>query len=154
MHKIKKLKENLLEELGEYSDKKGFDMNDLACIKQIASAVDHMCNIVKDAEEEEYSERSYRSGRSYRRSYDDGMSRGRSYGMDDDYDERSYEGGSSYARGRGRSARRDSMGRYSGEDYSGDPEEIARHIRTIAMSAEDDDIRNELERLAKKIPKM
>jgi hypothetical protein len=31
----------------------------------------------------------------------------------DDYDDYSYEGGSSYARGRGRNARRDSMGRYS-----------------------------------------
>lgn len=40
---------------------------------------------------------------------------------DDDYDDYSYEGGSSYARGRGRNARRDSMGRYSrdGGSYRG-----------------------------------
>lgn len=40
----------------------------------------------------------------------------------DDYDDYSYEGGSSYARGRGRNARRDSMGRYSregGNSYRG-----------------------------------
>lgn len=145
MHKIMKLKENLLEELGEYSGKKEYSMDDLVSIKYLASAIDHMCNVVKDAEEEEYSNRSYRSGRSYedgmsRRSYDDGMSRD------------SYDGRMSSARGR-RNAPRDGMGRYSGDGYSR-AEDMAVKIRDLMRDAPDDETRNELHRLADRFATM
>ena len=75
MHKIMQLKEELLEELKEYAGRKK-TKDDLVCIKYLASSCDHLCNIVKDAEEEEdygpMSRRSYES--SGRRSYDSGMS--------------------------------------------------------------------------------
>ena len=74
-----------------------------------------LMDIVKDAhciwqyedEESEYSE----EGRSYDGSYARG---GRGY-RGGRYAYESYDDGMSYARGRGRNARRDSMGRYSRE---------------------------------------
>lgn len=148
MHKITKLKESLLEELGEYSGKKGLNMDDLLTIKYLTSSIDHMCNIVKDAEEEEeYSRRSYRTSR---RSYDDGMPE-RSYDDGESYgDGEGYEGGSSGARGRGRSYKRDSMGRYARDGYSGD-EEIAKRMRKLALQSDDENISRELEKLAGKM---
>lgn len=71
-------------------------------------------------------------------SYDDGGS----------YDGgRSYRGGSSYARGRGRNARRDSMGRYSRDGrsygYSRDDakEELMEHLREMKKMAKDEETR-------------
>lgn len=71
-------------------------------------------------------------------SYDDGGS----------YDSgRSYRGGSSYARGRGRNARRDSMGRYSRDGrsygYSRDDakEELMEHLREMKRMAKDEETR-------------
>lgn len=103
MHKIKELKEELLDELEGFAGKSK-TKDDLVCIKYLASACDHLCNIVMGAEEEEYSRMS-------RRSYADGM--GGSSGR------RSYDGGGSYRRGR------DSMGRYTsrGRSWSEGPDE-------------------------------
>ena len=91
MHELHELKEKLIRELEDYSQNGKFSKEDVEAIKYMASAVDHLCNIM---EETEYSQRG-----GYSRT-DDGMTYC------------SYEGGS-YARGRGRNARRDSMGRYS-----------------------------------------
>lgn len=95
MHELVELKEKLIRELEDYSQNGKFSKEDVEAIKYMASAVDHLCNIVEGAE---YSQRG---GNSRNYSYERG---GNTY--------RSYEGGS-YARGRGRNARRDSMGRYS-----------------------------------------
>lgn len=80
----------------------------------------------------DYSERYSRDG-SYRRGY----SRD-SYG---------------YARGgRGRNARRDSMGRYSNRDgYSRDGGDLADELRELMDSAPDDQTRQEMMRLVQKI---
>lgn len=91
MHELYELKDKLIKELEDYSQNGKFSKEDVEVIKYMASAVDHLCNIM---EEKEYSQRG-------------GYSR-----MDDGTIYRSYEGGS-YASGRGRNARRDSMGRYS-----------------------------------------
>lgn len=68
---------------------------------------------------------------------------------------RSYDGGSSYARGRGRNARRDSMGRYSraGRDgmsrmYSRDgKEEYLENLREMMEDAPDEQTRMSLKRM-------
>jgi len=96
MHELVELKEKLIRELEDYSQNGKFSKEDVEAIKYMASAVDHLCNIVEGAE---YSQRGGNS-RNYGYAYERG---GNTY--------RSYEGRGSYARGR--NARRDSMGRYS-----------------------------------------
>lgn len=95
-----------------------------------------------EAEDEDggYSERgysrnmdggsSYRSGRSYR-------------------DGRTYPHmGGSYARGRGRNARRDSMGRYSSHDG------VAEELRSLMGSVQDESVRRDMQRLVEKVEGM
>ena len=95
MHKLYELKEKLMRELEDYSENGKFSKEDVEAIKYITSAIDHICNIMEDADEEGYS------GGMGGRSYADGR-----------------RGNRSYARGRGGNARRDSRGRYSSEGYS------------------------------------
>lgn len=115
-----------------------------------------LMDIVKDAhciwqyedEESEYSE----EGRSYDGSYARG---GRNYrGGRYNYD--SYDDGMSYARGRGRNARRDSMGRYSRESYRGSyergysrdgKEEYKEQLRTMMEDAPDEQTRQSIKRM-------
>lgn len=99
MHKLYELKEKLMKELEDYSENGKFSKDDVESIKYITSAIDHICNIMEDADEEEYN---MAGGM-----YDGGTMGGRSYARR--YMPRSY------ARGRGRNAKRDSMGRYSRE---------------------------------------
>ena len=95
MHKLYELKEKLMRELEDYSENGKFSKEDVEAIKYITSAIDHICNIMEDADEEGYSGDMMRMG-------------GRRAGR----------GSRSYARGRGGDARRDSRGRYSSEGYS------------------------------------
>lgn len=131
MDKLYNLKERLIKELEGYAGKSAWNASDLDIIKKTASAVDHLCNIIKACEEEE-------SGYS---------SRGYAYGMD-----HSVEPGRdmSYARGR-RNAPRDSMGRYSGEmGYSrhGDPTD---QLRELMDQAPDEQTRRDLERVLRRM---
>lgn len=98
MHKLYELKDKLMRELEDYSKNGKFSKEDVEAIKYITSAIDHICNIMADADEEGYSGDMMRMGG---RSYVDGR-----------------RGSRSYARGRGGNARRDSRGRYSSEGYS------------------------------------
>lgn len=121
MHKLYDLKEKLIGELEDYSENGKYSKEDVEAIKYMASAVDHICNICNDVEEDEYSMRggmSYNDGISNRGGY----SR-RSYSRND---------GSSYARGR--YAQRDSRGRYSGAD--GDVEDIKRDVQKLMEKVE------------------
>lgn len=113
MHELMELKKKLIRELEEYSQNGKFSKEDVETIKYMASAVDHLCNILMD-EDGEYSNRG------------DGYSN-RNNGISRDY------GGGSYARGRGRNARRDSMGRYSNEGYSRTDgvEELVDNVRNM-----------------------
>ena len=67
MHKLYELKDKLLKELEEYSQNGKYSKEDVETIKYMASAVDHICNIVERAEDDEYSSR----GGSY--AYDGGQ---------------------------------------------------------------------------------
>lgn len=75
--------------------------------------------------------------------------------------------GNSYARGRGRNAKRDSMGRYSRErggnysrergysrNYSMDGEEMVDELRNLMENAPDDRTRMEFEKMISKMEQM
>ena len=124
MHKLYDLKEKLIGELEDYSENGKYSKEDVEAIKYMASAVDHICNIVKDAEEEDgYSGRMYPDGMggSYRGYSRDNGRMGRN--------------GYSMARGR-MNARRDSMGRYSGADGMEDMETVKTEVRRLAEKIE------------------
>ena len=107
MHYMHDLKDLLCAELEDYAEKGKksgkMSMGDLDSIHKLTDTVKNILKIDILEEESGYSEDGayMGEGRIYGTSYDDGMRRG---------------GGYSYARGRGRYAKRDSMGRYSRDD--------------------------------------
>lgn len=130
MHKLYELKESLCKELENYAGK-SISIASLKEIDLFAHAIKNICKIIEAKAMEEYSEGyaraaggsyrggsyqggsyrggSYAQGGSYRGSYDESMESR----WEDPREQSSYD--DSYARGRGRGARRDSMGRYSSE---------------------------------------
>lgn len=104
MHEIYALKDMLMQELEEYGRKGEMSAGTLEIVDKLAHAIKNLCKIIEAAEEEEeYSS----AGGSYERG-------GNSYARGGSGGGGSYR--NSYARGRGRNARRDSMGRYSSEN--------------------------------------
>ena len=109
MHYMHDLKDLLCAELEDYAEngkKSGkMSMGDLDSIHKLTDTVKNILKIDMLEDETGYSEDGayMGEGRIYGTSYDDGMRRGVGY---------------SYARGRGRYAKRDSMGRYSRDDGS------------------------------------
>ena len=107
MHYMHDLKDLLCAELEDYAEKGKksgkMSMGDLDSIHKLTDTVKNILKIDLLESEEGYSEDGHYmgEGRIYGTSYDDGMRRGVGY---------------SYARGRGRHAKRDSMGRYSRDD--------------------------------------
>ncbi len=107
MHYMHDLKDLLCAELEDYAEKGKksgkMSMGDLDSIHKLTDTVKNILKIDMLEDEPGYSEDGayMGEGRIYGTSYDDGMCRGAGY---------------SYARGRGRYAKRDSMGRYSRDD--------------------------------------
>lgn len=107
MHYMEDLKDLLCAELEDYAEKGKksgkMSMGDLDSIHKLTDTVKNILKIDMLEDESGYSEDGayMGEGRIYGTSYDDGMRRGAGY---------------SYARGRGRYAKRDSMGRYSRDD--------------------------------------
>lgn len=107
MHYMHDLKDLLCAELEDYAEKGKksgkMSMGDLDSIHKLTDTVKNILKIDMLEDETGYSEDGayMGEGRIYGTSYDDEMRRG---------------GGYSYARGRGRYAKRDSMGRYSRDD--------------------------------------
>ena len=107
MHYMHDLKDLLCAELEDYAEKGKksgkMSMGDLDSIHKLTDTVKNILKIDMLENESGYSEDGayMGEGRIYGTSYDDGMRRGVGY---------------SYARGRGRYAKRDSMGRYSRDD--------------------------------------
>ena len=104
MHYMHDLKDLLCAELEDYAEKGKksgkMSMGDLDSIHKLTDTVKNILKIDMLEEESGYSEDGYYMGE------------GRIYGTS--YD--GYDRGASYARGRGRYAKRDSMGRYSRDD--------------------------------------
>jgi hypothetical protein len=144
MHKLYELKDKLIGELEDYSENGKYSKEDVEAIKYMASAVDHICNIMEDVGAEE----GYSGEGGMNRTTTRIGNRGGSY-------RGGYEGGMSYARGRGRNARRDSRGRYSSEyGYSRAAEDMASQLREMAQDAPDEQSRMDIERLAKRMESM
>ena len=130
MHKLYELKENLMRELEDYSENKKYSKDDVESIKYMASAVDHLCNIMEGSEEG-YSGRGY-SNTPY---------------MDTGYS-------NAYSRARGRmNARRDSMGRYS-RGYSMADEHMMTELRGLMEDAPDERTRQEFQSFISKLESM
>lgn len=107
MHYMHDLKDLLCAELEDYAEKGKksgkMSMGDLESIHKLTDTVKNILKIDALSDDLGYSEDGayMGEGRIYGTSYDDDMRRGVGY---------------SYARGRGRYAKRDSMGRYSRDD--------------------------------------
>lgn len=131
MHKIYELKEKLMNELEDYSQNGKYSKDDVEAIKYITSSIDHICNILERADEEEYSF-AMEGGR--------GGNRG---------------GGSyAYARGRGSNAKRDSRGRYSNEGGYSRNDEMMMRLREMMNDAPDETTRQEFKRFMNKLEMM
>lgn len=143
MHELYELKEKLCRELEEYG-KKDLSAGGLEVVDKLAHTVKNLDKIIENYEESEYSGNMGNMGGSYARGGRD--YRGGSY---------RYDGGMSYARGRGRNARRDSMGRYSSErGYSRDAQDMADQLRDLMEDAPDETVRRDIERLLRKVEQM
>ena len=116
MHKLYELKDKLVDELESYVENGKITPTAAEEIKVLSASIDHICNICKDAEDDEYSSRMYPYG----------MNSYRGYARED-------RGGYSNARGR-MNAQRDSRGRYSGAD--GDVEDIKRDMQRLMDKVE------------------
>lgn len=121
MDKLYELKDKLMKELEDYSQNGKFSKEDVESIKYMASAVDHLCNIMED--EEGYSGRYPYMGGVYSDGRMDGRSSRRSY-------------------------KRDSMGRYS-RGYSRN--DLADKMRELMDEASDDRTRQEIQRMVDKL---
>lgn len=136
MHKLYDLKEKLIKELEGYADNGKYSKEDVEAIKYMASAVDHLCNIVEEMDDE-YSN-AYYGGRGGNRS---GMPGG------------SYESYRSYARGRRGNVRRDAMGRYSSEgNYS--RADVMSQLEDLMEQAPDERTRQEMQKFLTKMESM
>lgn len=166
MHKLMEYICNELEELERKADKEGklsaaeIEYGDmLAHFKKNLLRADELW---EDSEYSEASGRNYYSrarggnqgggrggqggggGRSSRGSYE-----GRYARNENAYEDGSFEGGTSMARGRGRNARRDSMGR-----YSRDKSDMIEDLQELMEDAPDDRTRQEFQRFITKMEQM
>ena len=126
MHALYELKDMLCKELEEYGKKGELTAGSLDVIDKLAHATKNLDKIIKEHEEEEYSNR----------------------GMNDV----SYRG-ASYARGRGSNVRRDSRGRYSREGYSR-AENMVDELHDLMEDAPNEHIKQEMRRLITKVEEM
>lgn len=141
MHELYELKEKLCRELKKYSNEE-VTTNSLEVVDKLSHAIKNIDKIIEKYEEEEGGSYGYNS---YDNSYRGGGRGNRG----------SYNYGS-YGRGRGRNAKRDSMGRYAsnnGEGYSRNAD-IASELRELMMDAPDEQTRMEYQRVISKLEQM
>lgn len=128
MHELYELKEKLMKELEEYG-KQELTAGSLEVVDKLSHSIKNICKIIESYEMEEGQ--SMRGGGN-RYAYEGGQGGGNRYSREGN--RYAYEGGGSYARGRGRNAKRDSMGRYSAEGgYSRTDgvEELVENVREM-----------------------
>ena len=139
MHELYELKEKLCKELKKYSGEE-VTTNSLEVIDKLSHAIKNIDKIIEKYEEEEGNSYGYNS-------YDGSYRNGRSY-------RGSYNNGNSYARGRGRNAKRDSMGRYSSDNGYSRNGDIASELRELMMDAPDEQTRMEYQKVINKLEQM
>ena len=124
MHELYELKEMLCKELKEYGKKDKLDMSSLEIVDKLSESMWRICRIIDrlEMDEPEYSNR-YSGNNPYMHmpnmSYD----------------------GNSYAGGRGMSAKRDSMGRYSSRESDGD---YRMELQNMIQEAPNDYVRQKM----------
>lgn len=154
MHELYELKEMLMKELEEYGRKGEMSAGSLEIVDKLSHAIKNLCKII-EAEEEEEEGYSRRGGSYYYEGGQGGntntarMVRGGS------------GGGSSYARGggrgRGRNARRDSMGRYSrtgGSMYYRNADELVEQLEELMEDAPNEQIKQRMGQLVQELEQM
>lgn len=124
MRELYDIKENLLKEMKAYA-KKDVTASSLTMIDTLAHALKNIDKVIEKCEEEEGGE--YSNGGSMRGPYGDGYSR--RYSGDE----------GSYRR------RRDSMGRYSRDGYSGHDEDVTMELQDLMRNAPDDRMRQKIQ---------
>lgn len=132
MHAIYELKEKLCDELEEYGEKK-LDAGSLDVIDKLAHTIKNLDKIIENYEEGNYS--------GYDGDYDDGIMMDGPYNRSGSFERDGR--GSSYARGRGRNAKRDSMGRYASRGYAMDNASMVKELRELMKEAPDERTRQE-----------
>lgn len=149
MHKLYELKQMLCEELEQYGKKGELSAGSLEIVDKLAHAIKNLDKIIEAKEEEEYSNamQGGQQGGSYAQgdgSYARGgqQSRGGSYTR------------GSYARGRGRNARRDSMGRYANESGYSRNDDMIAELHELMNEAPDEQTRQEFQRFIQKMEMM
>lgn len=147
MHKLIEYICDELEELERKADKDGkLSMAEMQYVDLLAHTKKNLLKAEEMSDEMEYSG-AYEDG--YRGSY----ARGNQGGNRGGSSRNSYR--NSYARGRGRNARRDSMGRYSREGgYSMAGDEMVSELRELMQDAPDEQTRMEFQRFISKIEQM
>lgn len=145
-----------LKELEKKTDKGEMSMSDIEKIEKLSSIKKNLLKgemLYDEVMGDEQSGRYPYMGGFYARDSRGGSYRGGSYegSYTDDMDGMSMRG--SYARGR-RNARRDSMGRYSGERGYSRAGEFADKIEELMDSAPNEQIKRDMERLVSKIEQM
>ena len=144
MHKLMEYVCDEMKELERKASKDGkLSMAEMQYLDTLAHTKKNLLKSDEMSGEEGYS------GMMYPRYYGDDRMDGRSYG-----DGRSYVDDRSYARGRGRNARRDSMGRYSSRGYSMANEDMADELRDLMEKAPDEMTKKEFRKFIDKIETM
>ncbi len=135
MHKLMEYVCDQLDELERKAEKEGkLSMSEIEYLDKLAHIKKSLLSADEMWDQSEYSEENRRGGggNSYRGSYA----------------RRSYMDGGSYARGRGRNARRDAMGRYSGAD------EMVDELRDLMQSAPDTQTKQDIQRIVSRLEQM
>lgn len=134
MNELYELKEKLCKELKRYNNE-DVTTSTLPVIDSLSHAIKNLDKIIEKYEEDEGNSYGYDS---YRMSNRGG---------------RSYNNGS-YARGRGRNAKRDSMGRYSRDGGYSQTGDMVEQLREMMMDAPNDEVRREYERVISRLEQM
>ena len=137
MRELYELKEKLMKEMKNYGQKGELTASTLTMVDTLAHALKNIDKIIEKCEEEE----GEYSGRP---SYGEGSMRG-SYGMDG-YSRR-YSGDGSYRR------KRDSMGRYSRDGYSGHTD-MMPELEELMRNAPDERTRQTVREIMNKMESM
>lgn len=127
MHKLEDLKKKLCRELEEYAAKDKLDLGALEVVDKLAHAVKNLDRII-EGEDGGYSG-----------DWPGDMRGGNNRGGN-------RMGGMSYARGRGRNAKRDSMGRYSRAE-----DETIEELRDIMNDVDDERIRRDIKAIIEQL---
>lgn len=145
MDAIYELKDMLCEELEEYGKKDKLDVGGLEIVDKLAHTIKNLDKIIESYEEDGYSGEGYYEG-----SYD-GTLEGGKYARRGRYSREGGMRGGSYAmeRGRGRNAKRDSMGRYSRDNKM-----MVHELRELMEDAPDERIKMEMQKLIQKVEQM